>query len=108
MGLLQALRYPSACSGNHQAVDAELAPVVDWKPGFGGVSVQNRRNVVLGVPSGEEHGRDRQHPGHTLLTQGLETIPKNRPSEFQIAVFNRHRRQLGAKCFDHLGEFFDC
>ena len=57
------------------------------------------------MPRRKQHRRNGQHSGHPLVPQGFETIAKDRPSEFQVAVFHRHRRKLGPQRFDHLGEF---
>ena len=53
----------------------------------------------------EQHRWNGQYLRDPPLTQGIEAIAKDRPGEFQIAVFNRHRPQLRTQSVDHLGEF---
>ena len=104
-GLVQTLLHPGPGGRHHQAINPQFAAVVDRQTRFSCVGVENGGDVVLGVPGREQHRWNGQNPGHTLLTQGLEPIPQDRPGKFQIAMLNRHRGQLWSQGFDHLGEF---
>ena len=60
------------------------------------------------MPCREEHGRNGQNLCDTSLAQGIQPIAQDRPGKFQVAVFNRHRPELGSQGIDHLGEFLHC
>ena len=93
VGGLQAGLDAGAGRLDHLAVHAELAAVVDPQPRLGGVGVEHRGDVVLGVAGREQHRRDRQHVAHTPATQGIEAVAQDRSGELQVAEFHRHRRQ---------------
>jgi hypothetical protein len=56
-GLLDAV----GGGAQHLGVDAELAAVVDAQRIGGGVGVEHRGDVVLGMAGGEQHAGHRQH-----------------------------------------------
>ena len=90
---------------DHAPVDPQFPAVVDAQSRFGGVGVEHRRNVVLRVAGREQHRRYRQHMLDSAEAQGIETIAQDRPGEFQIAVLQRHRREIPAQGLGQAGEF---
>ena len=100
-------RLPNPRPGrlDHLEVDPKLPAVVDLEAGFGGIGVEHRGDVVLGVASGKQHRRHRQHMADTPLPQGLEPIAQDRPGKFQIAVFHGHLRHQGLELLGQLGKF---
>ena len=77
---------PGGGGGDHLGIDAELAAVADVDPVLGGIGVQHRRDVVLGVHRGEQHARHREDAVAARLAQPVEPVADHRVGEFQIAV----------------------
>ena len=61
---------------------------------LGRVTVEHRRDVVLGVAGGEQHPRHRQDMSDTLALQRIEAVADDRPGEFEVAVLDRLRQAL--------------
>ena len=100
------MRAPAAL--HHLGVDTEFLAVVDGKAVIlCGIGVQHRRDVVLGVASGEQHAGDGQDAGNTLFAQLVEADMDDR--DWRI-LGNRTRpgtRGIEARsALGDLGEFF--
>jgi len=65
---------------------------------FGGIGVQNRRDIVLGVHRGKQHAGNGQYPVTSRSPEAIQTIANDRVGKFQIAVINHPiRRQQGGQ-----------
>ena len=106
-GLIEAFLNPGSDGRHHQAIDAQFPPVVDRQAGFRCVGVENGGDVVLGMPRGEKHGWNGQHPGDSLLPKRLKAIPKDGTGKFEITVFDRHRSEPWSQGLHHLRELFN-
>ena len=117
-GVVQRHRWPAAggrlrqgllqAAGgrlDHLAVDPQFAAVVDPQSALGAVGVQHGGDVVLGVASGEQHRRHRQHMLHSACPQGVEAVAQDRPCKFQVAVLHRDLRQALPQGLGQGGEF---
>ncbi len=92
---------------NHLEVHPQLPAVIDAQACLGRIGVEHRGNVVLGMAGSEQHRRHRQHLAHPLSPQGLQPIAQDRSGEFEIAVFNGHRRQMLPQLLGQGSEFSD-
>ncbi len=59
----------------------------------GGVGLEHRGNVVLGMAGGEQHAGHGEHVRDPLRPQAVEAVADDRLGEFEIAVFDRILRQ---------------
>ena len=84
---------PDAGAGglDHLAIHPQLPAVIDPQSRLGGVGIEHRGDVVLGVTRRKQHGRNGQHMAHTAAAQRLQAIAQDRPGKFQIAKFHWHR-----------------
>ena len=105
IGGIETRLHPGPGRLDHAAIHPEFAAVIDAKTGLGGVGVEHRRDVVLDMPGGEQHCRDGQHMAYSALAQGLKSLAQDRPGEFQIAGFHRHRGKPPAQLLHQLREF---
>ena len=86
------LRRLDAVAGGAQQleIDGELAPVIDAQAlVLGGVAVEHRGNVVLGVGRGEQHAGQGQDAGRAGQAQLIEARADDRRGEFEEAVGRR-------------------
>ena len=84
-GFLNAL----ACGTHHLHVDAQFTTILDGDTRvLSHVRVEDRRNIVLYVASGEKHARKREDVGVTLFLQGIEAGPYDGRGELQEAMIN--------------------
>ena len=104
---IEGFADPGAGGLDHLEVDPQLAAVINAQAGLGGVTIENRGDVVFGVARGKEHPGHRQNPLDPLGAQAVEAVPQDRAGKFQIAVFDRYIRQLAAQALGQLGEFGD-
>ena len=89
---------------DHAALDAELAAIVDGDAALGGIAVEHRGDVVLGMAGGEEHAGDGQDAGDAAGHQGIEAVADDGRGKFQIAVLERPVREGCAQPAGKVGE----
>ena len=104
----QPLGDPVAGGPQHLQIDAQFAPIGDLEAVVCRcVGVENRGDVVLGVPGRKQHARHRQHVLHPLHAQSVEPVMDHRIGEFEVAVFDRHAGQPVAQCAGQARELVD-
>ena len=107
VGPIEGFADPGAGGLDHLEIHPQLPAVINAQAGLSRVAIQNRGDVVLGVPRGKEHSGDGQDALDPLGPQAVEPVPQDRAGKFQVAVFDRNVRQLAAQPLGQLGEFGD-
>ena len=100
-GFIHAL----TCSRKHFQVNRKFASILDFDPMFCRISVEDRRNVVLGMASSKEHTRHRKNVIDALFAQLIKTCFDDRCREFKIAIFHRPVREFWGEFFRKNSKF---
>ena len=101
----QRALHPFARGADQLEIDAELVAVVDAQPLVpGGVGIEHRRDVVLGVAGGEQHAGDGDHALRAGAAEAVEAVADDRTGEFEKARFHRAAGQARGDRARHGGE----
>ncbi len=101
---IERLLHAVGGGAHHLGVDAEILAVIDPEIVGGGIGVEHRGNVVLGVARREQHAGHGEHAGDALGFQLVQTGADDRGGEFEIAIFDRIVRQALLQMFRQHGE----
>ena len=83
------LHYAIPGGADHLEINAQFPAIHDIDPGIlGRIGVQDRGNVILGVPGGKQHAGDRVNAFHASGDQLVEPVANDGGSEFQKAVLD--------------------
>ncbi len=98
VGTRDRFAHPVAGRADHLQVDSELAAVGDLDLRFpGGIGVDDRGNVVLGMAGREQHPRDRIDSPHPALDQPVQPVADDRRGEFEEPVLDLPVRVVRAQ-----------
>jgi hypothetical protein len=106
IGAIKRLVDARAGGGDHLGIDPKFAAVMYVDAMSGGIGIENRGDVVLGMHRGEQHPRHRQNTLAPRVAQPVKAITDHRVGKFQITVFGHPvGRQIGRQLFRQNAEF---
>lgn len=74
---------------------------------LGGIGVQHRRDVVLGVHRGEQHAGDGEDVVTARISQIVQPVPHDGVGEFEVTIVHVPLGEMGFQALGNLGELVD-
>ena len=108
VGAVHSVLNAAGGGGDHLGINTKFAAIADGRAVLGGIGVEHRGNVVLGVHGSKQHARHRKDPVAPCIPQPVKTVADHRVRKFQIAVVDQPvGRQERGQLFGQRRKFVD-